>query len=34
MINITLSEADIKALRHGRFQHPDPRIQGRMDALY
>jgi transposase len=34
MINITFSEADIKALRHWRCQHPDPRIQVRMEALY
>jgi transposase len=34
MIKITFSEADIKALRHWRFHHPDPRIQVRMEALY
>jgi transposase len=34
MIKITYSEADIAALRYWRFQHPDPRIQVRMEALY
>jgi transposase len=34
MIQITVSEADIAALRYWRVQHPDPRIQGRMEALY
>jgi transposase len=34
MIKLTLSEADIRALRHWRFHHPDPRIQVRMEALY
>jgi transposase len=34
MIKITFSEADIAALRYWRFQHPDPRIQVRMEALY
>lgn len=34
MIQITFSEADIAALRYWRFQHPDPRIQVRLEALY
>ena len=34
MIKITFSEADIAALRYWRFQHPDPRIQVRLEALY
>lgn len=34
MIKINLSEADIEALRYWRFQHPDPRVQVRMEALY
>jgi transposase len=34
MLKIPFSEADIKALRHWRFHHPDPRIQVRMEALY
>jgi hypothetical protein len=34
MIKVTYSEADIAALRYWRFQHPDPRIQVRLEALY
>lgn len=34
MFNITFSETDIKALQYWRFQHPDPRVQVRMEALY
>jgi len=34
MLKITFSEADIEALRYWRFQHPDPRVQVRMEALY
>src|SRR5882724_3076249 len=34
MIPINLSAADIEALRYGRFQPPDPRVQVRMEALY
>ena len=34
MIKIMFSEADIEALRYWRFQHPDPRVQVRMEALY
>ena len=34
MIKITFTEAEIAALRHWRFHHPDPRIQMRMEALY
>jgi transposase len=33
MINIIFNEADIAALRYWRFQHPDPRVQVRMEAL-
>jgi transposase len=34
MIKITFNEADIADLRYWRFEHPDPRIQVRMEALY
>lgn len=34
MIKIKFSEADSEALRYWRFQHPDPRVQVRMEALY
>jgi len=34
MLKITFSAADIKALQYWRFQHPDPRVQVRMEALY
>jgi transposase len=34
MITINFSAADIEALRYWRFQHPDPRVQVRMEALY
>ena len=34
MLKITFSAADIEALQYWRFQHPDPRIQRRMEALY
>ena len=34
MLKISFGEADIEALRYGRFQHPAPRVQVRMEALY
>ena len=34
MIKIIFNEDDISALRYWRFQHPDPRVQVRMEALY
>jgi transposase len=34
MIKSGLSEEDVTALRYWRFQHPDPRVQVRMEALY
>ena len=34
MIKIIFNEEDISALRYWRFQHPDPRVQVRMEALY
>ena len=34
MNKIRFSEAEIEALRYWRFQHPDPRVQVRMEALY
>jgi transposase len=34
MLKITFSEADIATLQYWRFQHPDPRIQVRLEALY
>jgi transposase len=32
-IKITCTAAESEALRYGRFPHPDPRVQVRMDAL-
>jgi len=34
MFKMTFSGSDISALRHWRFQHPDPQVQVRMEALY
>jgi transposase len=34
MMKMTVTEAEIAAWRHGRFHHPDPRVQRRMEALY
>ena len=34
MIKITFTEAEIDALRDWRFQHPDPRVHVRREALY
>jgi transposase len=34
MLKIGFSEEDITTLRYWRFQHPDPRVQVRMEALY
>ena len=34
MIKIVFNEEAITALRYWRFQHPDPRVQVRMEALY
>ena len=34
MIKIAFADADIEALRYGRFHHPDPRVQVRLEALY
>jgi transposase len=34
MIKVNYSAADVEALRYWRFQHPDPRVQVRMEALY
>jgi transposase len=34
MLKLIFTEEDITALRYWRFQHPDPRVQGRMEALY
>lgn len=34
MIKISFTETEIEALRYWRFQHPDPRVQVRMEALY
>ena len=34
MIKIVCDEAEIEALRYGRFHHPDPRVQVRLEALY
>ena len=34
MIKSGCSEEDVTALRYWRFQHPDPRVHVRMEALY
>jgi transposase len=34
MIKIAFNEVEIEALRYGRFHHPDPRVQVRLEALY
>jgi transposase len=34
MIKRGWSAEDVTALRYGRFQHPDPRVHVRMEALY
>ena len=34
MIKIIFSEEDLTTLRYWRFQHPDPRVHVRMEALY
>lgn len=34
MITLIFNEEDLTALRYWRFQHPDPRVQVRMEALY
>lgn len=34
MRNITFSEADVQAIAHERYHHPDPRVQRRMEILW
>src|SRR6266853_6796167 len=34
MIKIAFNDVEIEALRYGRFHHPDPRVQVRLEALY
>jgi hypothetical protein len=34
MRQITFSQADIRALAHDRFAHPDPRVQRSMEILW
>ena len=34
MIKLTFSVADIEALHDQRFDHPHPRVQRKMEALY
>jgi transposase len=34
MRNITFSEADVQAIAHERFHHPDPRVQRSMEILW
>src|SRR5438552_7956148 len=34
MREITFSEADVQAIAHDRYQHPDPRVQRRMEILW
>src|SRR3954451_8793864 len=34
MRNITFSEADVQAIAHERYHHPDPRVQRQMEILW
>ena len=34
MIKLVFTQEDVTALRYWRFQHPEPRVQVRMEALY
>jgi transposase len=34
MRKITFSEADVQAIAHERYHHPDPRVQRRMEILF
>jgi transposase len=34
MLKIPFSAAAVEALRYGRFHHPDPRVQVRLEAVY
>jgi transposase len=34
MIKLAFDEVEIETLRYGRFHHPDPRVQVRLEALY
>src|SRR2546421_6548648 len=31
---VTFSEADVEAIRHERYHHPEPRVQRRMEILW
>jgi hypothetical protein len=33
MMHLDFSEADIMAIKHERFNHPDPRVQRRMEVI-
>jgi transposase len=33
MMHLDFSETDIKAIKHERFNHPDPRVQRRMEVI-
>lgn len=33
MMHLEFSEADIQAIKHERFKHPDPKVQRRMEVL-
>ena len=34
MIKLAFDEVEVEALRVGRFQHPEPRVRIRLEALY
>src|SRR5258708_24399672 len=34
MREITFSEADVQAIAHDRYHHPDPRVQRHMEILW
>jgi hypothetical protein len=34
MRQITFSEADVQAIAHERYHHPDPRVQRHMEILW
>jgi transposase len=34
MIQLTFSEAEVKALNYERYHHPHPRVQRKMEALW
>ena len=34
MIKVRISEQDLETIKHGRFKHPVPRVQRRMEVLW